>query len=43
MITLVRFIEQGEEGKAKSMFTDPKVKPLIELAGHFYDSTIITS
>ena len=25
------------------MFTDPKVRPLIESAGHVYDSTIITS
>ena len=36
-------IEQGEEGKSKAMFEDPAVKPLIEGAGHIYESTIISS
>ena len=36
-------IEQGEEGKAIAMFTNPEVRPLIEEAGHIYDSTVITS
>ena len=36
-------IEQGEEGKSKGMFEDPAVKPLIEGAGHIYDSTVISS
>ena len=37
----VILIEQGEEGKSIAMFEDPAVKPLIESAGHIYDSTII--
>ena len=41
--TSVILIEQGEEGKSITMFEDPEVKPLIEGAGHIYDSTIITS
>ena len=41
--TSVILIEQGEEGKSISMFKDPAVKPLIESAGHIYDSTVITS
>ena len=41
--TSVILIEQGEEGKAISMFKDPGVKPLIESAGHIYDSTAISS
>ena len=41
--TSVILIEQGEEGKAIAMFKDPAVKPLIESAGHIYDSTVITS
>ena len=41
--TSVILIEQGEEGKAIAMFKDPEVKPLIESAGHIYDSTVITS
>ena len=36
-------IEQGEEGKSIAMFKDPAVKPLIESAGHIYDSTAISS
>ena len=36
-------IEQGEEGKSIAMFQDPAVKPLIESAGHIYDSTVISS
>ena len=36
-------IEQGEEDKSIAMFEDPAVKPLIERAGHIYDSTIMTS
>ena len=39
----VILIEQGEEGKAIAMFKDPAVKPLIESAGHIYDSTVISS
>ena len=41
--TSVILIEQGEEGKSKAMFEDPAVKPLIESAGHIYDSTVISS
>ena len=41
--TSVILIEQGEEGKSKAMFDDPAVKPLIESAGHIYDSTVISS
>ena len=41
--TTVILIEQGEEGKSIAMFKDPAVKPLIESAGHIYDSTVITS
>ncbi|MCR8539672.1 MAG: DUF3764 family protein [Prochlorococcus marinus CUG1439] len=41
--TSVILIEQGEEGKSIDMFEDPGVKPLIESAGHIYDSTVITS
>ena len=41
--TSVIVIEQGEEGKAIAMFKDPEVKPLIESAGHIYDSTVISS
>ena len=36
-------IEQAEEGKSIAMFSNPKVRPLIEEAGHIYDSTVITS
>ena len=39
----VIFIEQGDKGKSKAMFEDPSVKPLIEKAGHIYDSTVISS
>ena len=41
--TSVILIEQGEEGKAIAMFKDPAVKPLIESAGHIYESTVMTS
>ena len=41
--TSLILIEQGEEGKSKAMFEDPAVKPLIESAGHIYDSTVISS
>ena len=41
--TGVILIEQGEEGKAITMFKDPAVKPLIESAVHIYDSTVISS
>ncbi len=41
--TSVILIEQGEEGKSIAMFEDPEVKPLIESAGHIYDSTVISS
>ena len=36
-------IEQAEEGKSIAMFSNPEVRPLIEEAGHIYDSTVITS
>ena len=36
-------IEQSEEGKSIAMFSNPEVRPLIEEAGHIYDSTVITS
>jgi len=36
-------IEQAEEGKLITMFSNPEVRPLIEEAGHNYDSTVITS
>ena len=39
----VILIEQGEEGKSIAMFEDPEVRPLIEGAGHIYDSTVISS
>ena len=32
-------IEQAEEGKSIAMFSNPEVRPLIEEAGHIYDST----
>ena len=41
--TSVILIEQGEEGKSIAMFQDPAVKPLIESAGHIYDSTTTSS
>jgi len=41
--TSVILIEQGEEGKSIAMFKAPAVKPLIESAGHIYDSTVMTS
>ena len=41
--TSVIIIEQSEEGKSIAMFKDPEVKPLIESAGHIYDSTVISS
>ena len=41
--TSVILIEQGKEGKAIAIFEDPSVKPLIESAGHIYDSTFISS
>tara|TARA_B100001989_G_scaffold147640_1_gene105223 strand:+ start:308 stop:532 length:225 start_codon:yes stop_codon:yes gene_type:complete len=41
--TSVILIEQGEEGKSIAMFEDPAEKPLIESAGHIYDSTFISS
>ena len=40
--TSVILIEQGKEGKAIAMFKDPAVKPLIESAGHIYNSTVIS-
>ena len=36
-------IEQAEEGKSIAMFSNPEGRPLIEEAGHIYDSTVITS
>ena len=36
-------IEQTEKGKSIAMFSNPEVRPLIEEAGHIYDSTVITS
>ena len=41
--TSVILIEQGEKGKSIAVFEDPEVKPLIEGAGHIYDSTVIFS
>ena len=41
--TSVIVSEQGEAGKSKAMFEDAAVKPLIESAGHIYDSTVISS
>ena len=41
--TSVILIEQGEEGQSIAMFEDPSVKPLIESAGHIYDSRVISS
>ena len=41
--TSVILIDQDEEGKSKAMFEDSAVKPLIESAGHIYDSTVISS
>ena len=41
--TSVILIEQGEEGKSIAMFEDQAVNPLIESAGHIYDSTVMTS
>ena len=41
--TSVILFEQGEKGKSIAMFEDPAVKPLIESAGHIYDSTDISS
>ena len=37
------FIEQAEDGKSIAMFSNPEVRPLIEEAGHIYDSTVMTS
>ena len=39
--TSLILIEHGEEGKSIAIFEDLAVKPLIESAGHIYDSTII--
>ena len=36
-------IEQAEEVKSITMLSYPEVRPLIEEAGHIYDSTVITS
>ena len=36
-------IEQAEEGKSIAMFSNPEIRPLIEEAGHIYESTVITS
>ena len=41
--TSVILIEQGEVGQSIAMFEDPAVKPLIESAGHIYNSTVISS
>ena len=41
--TNVILIEQSEEGKSIAIFEGPAVKPLIESAGHIYDSTVISS
>ena len=40
--TSVIVIKQSEEGKAVAMFKDPEHKPLVESAGHIYDSTVIS-
>ncbi len=36
-------MEQAEEGKSIAMFFNTELRPLIEEAGHIYDSTVITS
>ena len=36
-------IVQPEEGKSIAMFSNHEVSPLIEEAGHIFDSTVITS
>ena len=36
-------MEQAKEDKSIAMFFNPEVRPLIEEAGHIYDSTVITS
>ena len=41
--TSLILIEQGEPYKSIAMFQDPVVKPLIESAGHIYNSTVISS
>ena len=40
---IVVVIEQDEADKSIPMFSNPEVRPLIEEAGHIYDSTVITS
>ena len=40
--TSVILIEQAEEGKSIAMFENPAVNPLIEEAGHIYDSNVIS-
>ena len=36
-------LEQGEESKSMIMLKDPEVKPLIESAGHIYNSIVMSS
>ena len=41
--TSVILIEHCVDGKSITMFEDPAVKPLIESAGHIYNSIVISS
>ena len=36
-------IEQAKKGKSITKYSNSEVRPLIEKAGHIYDSTLITS
>ena len=36
-------LKQGKEGKSIIMLKDPEVKPLIESAGHIYNSIVMSS
>ncbi len=40
---IIVVIEQAEECKSIAKFSNPDLRPLIEEAGHIYDSTVITS
>ena len=41
--TSLILLEQGEEGKSIITLKDPEVKPLIESAGHIYNSIVMSS
>ena len=36
-------VKDGKMNRCIAMFEDPSVKPLIEIASHIYDSTVISS